>query len=53
MNIQTRMYRLNYMCTSRNQLSVCHDYMYVNISLLIGYTCHCPLWPCRPMLYDR
>ena len=20
--------------------------------LLIGCACYCPLWPCRPMLYD-
>ena len=25
------------------------DYYY---TLLIGCSCYCPLWPCRPMLYD-
>ena len=22
------------------------------VALLIGCVCYCPLWPCRPMLYD-
>ena len=31
---------------------VIYQLFFVAWILLIGCACYCPLWPCRPMLYD-